>query len=230
PLPIRSHVGSWISVDSRLLVDASDARVVVIGADGGTRNLLSSFDKGRVVARFAPDRSGSFTVQVVADVEGGPRPVLEARVDADVSASTNAAIDPMPGEATCTEGDADVRSTCILQSIRGSFRVPDLARDARLDRVAVAHARAMMRANDVAHDAGDGDPTRRFEDAGLRPKIVGENVAHAESAVAAMRSLWASPSHRANTVSTELDRYGLAAVTAPDGSVWVALELAGALR
>lgn len=228
PLPIRSHVGSWLSIDSRVLVDASDARVLVIGADGGTRTLLSSFDRGRVVARFAPDRAGSFTVQVVADVEGGPRPVIEARVDADVAPSASAEL--MPGETSCEGPDADAQFVCILHAIRRSFRRSALTRDLRLDRIALAHARAMMAAKDVAHDAGDGDPRRRFEDAGLEPKIVAENVAHAEDALAAMRALYASPSHRANLVSSELGRYGLAAVTAPDGSLWVSLELADAVE
>ncbi|MGH7282674.1 MAG: CAP domain-containing protein [Polyangiaceae bacterium] len=230
PLPIHAHVGTWLTLDSRLLVAASDARAVLIEPGGSTRRLLSSYDGGEVLARFTPDRAGVFTVQVVADVDGGPRPVLEARVIADVPPAAIPSSDAVPGEKECGEQNGEAAFACILQSIRSQNRLELLTHDARLDALARAHAHAMMASNDLAHDAGDGDPTRRFEEAGIVTKIVGENVAHAESLVGAVRSLYASPSHRDNMLSPELDRFGVAVLVAPDGSVWVVEELAADSR
>lgn len=226
PLAMRSHVGSWLTIDSHLLVPANAGRAMVIEPDGTTRRLLSSFDAGRVLARFAPDRAGVFTVQVVADVDGGPRPVLEARVSADAASASIVSNDEMPGEKECAEQTDDSAFICIIQSIRSQNRLRSLTRDARLDALARAHARAMMASNDVAHDAGDGDPARRFDDAGISAKTIGENVAHAESVFGAARSLYASPSHRDNMLSPDLDRFGVAVLVGSDGSAWVVEELA----
>lgn len=228
PLPMHSHVGSWLTVEARLLVSASDARAVLIEPDGTTRRLLASFDDGRVLARFAPDRSGTFTVQVVADVEGGPRPVLEARITAD-SPSANIATNSSIDEAACASANGDPAIACMIQSFRRENRLDSLSRDARLDALAKAHAAAMIASKNLAHDAGDGDPVARFENANLSARIVGENVAHAESVKKAEDSLEASPSHRENLISREFDHVGVAAVTDADGSVWVVEEFAAGL-
>ncbi len=226
PLPMHSHVGSWLTVESHLLVAASDARVVVTEPDGATRRLLASFDQGRVLARFAPDRSGIFTVQVVADVDGGPRPVLEARVAADASSSAAASSDP--SSEKCAAGDSEI--ACMIQSFRRQNQLNPLTRDDRLDAIANAHARVMIATKNLAHDAGDGDPVARFQNANLSARVVGENVARAESIVAAQKSLFASPSHRDNLLSREFDRYGVAAIFDADGNVWVVEEFAAGLR
>ena len=50
---------------------ATGAHVVLVGPGGEPHNLPSSFDGTTLRARFAPDRPGAFTVQVVADVATG---------------------------------------------------------------------------------------------------------------------------------------------------------------
>jgi uncharacterized protein YkwD len=84
----------------------------------------------------------------------------------------------------------------------------------------------MMAAGTVAHDVGDGDPAERVRAFGLRARVVGENVAHAQSTRLAHRALFESPSHRANLVRDDFSRIGTAALTDTDGSVWVAEVLA----
>jgi uncharacterized protein YkwD len=229
PLPMRSHVGSWLTIDSRLLVSASDARAVLIEPDGTTRRLLASYDDGRVLARFAPDRSGIFTVQVVADVDGGPRPVLEARITADAP-SAAVASSSHADENACVSPSTDATITCMIQSFRRENRLDSFARDARLDALAKAHAAAMIASKNLAHDAGDGDPVARFENANLSARIVGENVAHAESVAKAHESLCSSPSHRDNLLSREFDHVGVAAIVDAEGTVWVVEEFAAELR
>ena len=83
PLPTETHVGTWLSVEARLLVPASGARVVVMGPTGLPRSVPTQLQGGRIRAQLALDRPGAFTVQIVADTAQGPRPVLEAELFAD---------------------------------------------------------------------------------------------------------------------------------------------------
>jgi len=220
PLPTRAHPGTWLTVEAQLLVPADAARVVVAGPDGAPRTVPASFADRRVRARFAPDRPGAFVVQVVADVDGGPRPVLEARVFADAPPARTTA--PAPGEdAAAPSARPDDALAAMALSLRRSLALPPLERDARLDAIALAHATAMRRARAVVHDAGDGDPTRRVQSAGLSPAVVGENVAHAEAAALAHRALYASPSHRANLLRPGFRKIGVAAVAGDGDGIWV---------
>lgn len=224
PLPTRSHAGSWLTIEAKLLVPASGARVVVALENTAPRTLLSSFDPAtsRVKARFAPDRPGTFTVQVLADVAGGPRPVLEARVFADVEPPSTLPDSAAPGEAA-GKGVADPVAALVkmIDALRAEQKLGPLARDPRLDAVAEAHARRMKETRTVAHDVGDGGPADRLQSANVPATVAGENVARAASAVAAHRMLWASPSHRANLVRADFDRLGVGVIPEGDGTYWV---------
>jgi uncharacterized protein YkwD len=190
----------------------------------------TSFDGRRIRARFAADRPGEFTVQVVANVETGPRPVLEARLFADVDPPAALAAEAAPGEQAgqgLTGAEALERMVGALRAAQG---LRALARDRRLDALALAHARRMRDARTVGHDVGDGDPSKRFGDAGLVARASGENVAHAQTPALAHRALFASPSHRTNLVRADYTHLGVASVDGPDGSVWVAEVFAADLR
>jgi len=222
-LPTRTHVGSWLSIDAKMLVPATGAHVVLVGPGGEAHNVTSSFDGTWVRARFAPDRAGAFTVQVVADVATGPRPVLEAQTFADVEPPTQMPNLAAPGEsAGAGVTDERVALAAMVQALRRARGLSALRRDARLDAIAAAHARRMKAAHTVGHDLGDGDPAERLQNAGLSTREAGENVAHAQSVVLAHRALWQSPSHRANLERAQYDTFGIAVLDDADGSVWVA--------
>src|SRR5690606_8111615 len=89
PLPVRARTGEWLTLSAKLHVPARRATVVVLGPRGLPRTVPTSLDpgSGRARARFALDRPGAFTVQLVGDLEEGPKPLLEARVFADVEPS-----------------------------------------------------------------------------------------------------------------------------------------------
>jgi hypothetical protein len=197
PLPLRTHTGSWLTVDARVLVPASMAHVVVVGPSGTPRNVPTSFENGHVRARFAADRPGAFTVQVVADVATGPRPVIEASVFADVDPPQEPVSSAAPGElAGAGAPDPATGLTRMIGALRSESDLRAVARDPRLDALASAHARRMLQAHTVGHDVGDGDPAQRVQNAGIPVRATGENVAHAPSVALAHRSLYASPSHR----------------------------------
>jgi uncharacterized protein YkwD len=233
PLPTRARAGQWLAVEARLRVPARGGKVMVLGPSGAPRALATAFDGVTLRARFAPDRPGEFAVQVVADVEGGPRPVLEARVFADAEPPSSPSDRIAPGEhaegVPADSGDDD-RLASMLFAARSVAEIRPLHRDGRLDALAREHALRMAAAHDLSHDAGDGSPVDRLHAAGLDARDFGENVAHAPSVALAHRALWASPSHRANLLGAEFDRVGVGVARDERGDAWVAETFAGELR
>jgi uncharacterized protein YkwD len=224
PLPVRVRSGNWVDVEARLLVPTSSAKLIVLGPSGAPYAVPTAFDGQRVRARFRADRPGAFLVQLLANVAGGPRPVLEANVYADVSPPTSFFTDAAPGEPKePLPADAD-RGAALLRMVnqaRATEQSPPLVRDPALDALAQAHAEAMRRTRRIAHDAGDGDPKTRVEAANLDILAAGENVAHALDVARAHRALWASPSHRENLLEPRFDRIGIGMALDSDGSIWV---------
>ena len=222
PLPVRARVGNWLALEARLLVPASEAKVVLLGPSGAPRPVPTSLVGGRVSSRFALERRGRFLIQVLADVAGGPRPVLEALVFADVEPPGAPAPDGAPGEEAGGEfSDPAQAIERMLAIARQKERLPPLVRVPALDRVALEHAEAMRDAGRIGHDVGRGNPAARVAAAGLSVKGAGENVAHAMSVIHAHRSLHASPSHRANMLSPAFDSVGIGVAADRDGTLWV---------
>jgi hypothetical protein len=230
PLPVFARTGQWLTVEATMRVPAGGARVVVLGPSGAPLTLLASFDGRTLRARFAPDRRGELALQVIADVGGGPRPVLEATVFADVAPPAHQDPRPAPGEEAGGAGGCDDdRLARMVSAARAWAGLPPLARDPRLDAVAREHARRMAHARRLAHDVGDGDPVERLRATGLSADDVGENVAHAATLALAHRAIWASPSHRANLLRNDFDRLGIAVVRDERGDAWVVETFAGRL-
>lgn len=224
PLPVRLRAGAWVDVDAQLLVPASDAKVIVLGPSGAPYAVPTTFDGRSARARFRADRPGAFLVQLLASVAGGPRPVLEASVYADVEPPTSFFGDRAPGEpAAPLPAGADLGAALLsmVNQARATEQSPPLTREPALDAIAQAHAEAMRRLKRIAHDAGDGDPRSRVEAAELDILAAGENVAHALDAARAHRALWASPSHRENLLEPRFDRIGIGIAVDADGSIWV---------
>ena len=220
-LPTRVRVGQWLDVRATLRVPASDAKLVILGPRGAPHPVPTSFSDGQVRARFNADAPGAWLVQLLAAVDGGPRPLLEALVFAGTEPPSELTVPKAPGEdAAQSSSDPSAALYAMVNAARQSERLPPLTRDARLEQLARAHAEAMRRARKTAHDAGDGDLNQRLEQQGLQ-LAAGENVAHAGSATLAQRALWASPSHRENLLFPGFDMLGIGVAADPDGTLWV---------
>jgi uncharacterized protein YkwD len=229
PLPMRARTGQWLSLEARLRTAARGATVVVLGPSGATRTVPSWMDGATVRARFAAEAPGRLSVQVVADLPGGPRPVIEADVLVDSDPATMPEAGQAPGEEAVGQGDDDEQLARMVAAARASAGLAPLVRDARLDAMAREHARRMAAAHELAHDAGDGDPPERMRQAGLDAHVLGENVAHAPTVALAHRALWRSPSHRMNLLRADFDRVGVAVVRDEGGEAWVVEVFAGGL-
>ena len=231
PLPTRSRTGEWLTLEARLHVAARSAKLVVLGPHGSPRTVPTALDPvtGIARARFALDQPGAFTVQLVADVAEGPRPVLEARVFADTTPPASGEEPPAPGEEAAGATDDDAALTRMIGALRTFEGASSLARDAKLDALARAHAEHMRDGRSVAHDLGDGDFRQRFEAEGtIDARAVGENVAHAPTLQLAHRALHASPSHRINLLRADYTHIGIGIARAGDGSVYVCETVASA--
>jgi len=227
PLPTRARTGQWLSVSANTLVPTTAAKLVVLGPRGAPHAVPTSFDGRSLRARFNADRAGAWLVQVLAAVEGGPRPLLEALVFAGVEPSPELARSSAPGEEEASGKTPERALYAMIDRARASEGLAPLARAEELEALARAHAEAMRRAHKTAHDAGDGDLEERLERAGLRLQA-GENVAHAASAALAQRALWSSPSHRENLLLPAYDSVGVGVAADADGTLWVCEVFASA--
>lgn len=231
PLPTRARTGQWLSLEARLRTAVRGASVVVLDPNGGTRIVPSWIEGATVRARFAAEGPGPLSVQVVADLLSGPRPVIEADVLVDVDPSASPTLGPAPGEEdTLRPGTDDDGLAQMVAAARSAAGLGVLVRDARLDALARAHAQRMAAAHELAHDVGDGDPSERLRQANLDARAVGENVAHAPSVMLAHRAIWRSPSHRMNLLRPDFERIGVAIVREAGGDVWAVELFAGGLR
>jgi uncharacterized protein YkwD len=223
PLPTRARVGQWLTLEAKMLVPASEAKVVLLGPRGAPKTVLASLEDGRVRSTFAVDANGPWLVQVLATVSTGPRPAIEAIVYAGVEPPAVFSSARVPGEdagkGALDDADAVLR---MINAARASEGLGDVRRDAALDRLAAAHADAMRKKNLVGHDVGDGDVMARAQAAGVSTgKVLGENVANAPTIERAHRALWGSPSHRTNLLYAGYRSVGVGVVR--DGGVaWIA--------
>lgn len=222
PLPTVTRVGSWLNFEAELAVDATAARVLLVGPDGDPQQVPTSQTGRKVRSRFAAASPGRWLVQLLASTEVGPRPVLEAMLYVDVAPEPHFVDRPVPGETEAPPGaPPNVALELMVAGARRATGRPELLRDRALDVVALDHAMAMQRAAKVGHDVGAGSTKERLARAGLQARLAGENVVHAADPLRAHRALWASPSHRTNLLHRGFSRWGLGVTTGLDGSLWV---------
>jgi uncharacterized protein YkwD len=222
PVATRARAGQWLRFDARMLVPATSAKLIVLGPDGSPRNVPTTLHEDQVEATFAVERAGPFAVQLLANTDRGPRPVLEASVFVDVAPPTRWVSWPAPGESesvgTRNERDA---LRAMVNAARATEELPALAASDTLDRSAGEQARAMLEAHVLAHDAGEGGPAERLRRLGVSITSAGENVAHEMSLARAHRALWWSPSHRGNLLDPRFHELGVGVARDPDGSLWI---------
>lgn len=215
------RAGSWIDFEALLHAETSDASLVVMGPSGLPKHVPTSRAGQHVRSRFHADKPGRWVAQLLGSISSGPRPLLEVEIYADVPPPSSADSSPAPGEVAVS-GPPELRLETWVNRVRSQHRLPALRRNPKLDALARAHAEAMRDAGRLAHDVGDGNPKQRMEEAGLEPRLAGENVARARSLERAHRALWLSPSHRGNLLHPRFTQLGIGVVEDPQGNLWVA--------
>jgi hypothetical protein len=227
PLPLRARTGQWLRLEARPLAAVRDARLLLLGPDGGApRSIPGRLQPGAFHAAFSLDGAGLWRLQLLLDAGAGPRPALEAWVFADVPPDIGAALRAAPGEGQGpppSAGRDELRAALsyMIDAGRRSQGFQPLRRDWALDDLAQRHAEAMLARGQTAHDVGLGLPTERVARAGIRARRVGENVARARSIERAHRALWDSPSHRGNMLDPGFVALGIGVARAEPNDVWV---------
>ncbi|HKP63657.1 MAG TPA: CAP domain-containing protein, partial [Polyangiales bacterium] len=160
-------------------------------------------------------------LQLVAHGASGPRPIAER--------SSSPASDPQPSAAELQiDGPLDAHGVYdVLMQLRERHGSKTQLRDNRLARQAASsHARDVCAQGRVVHELEPGvDPETRVARAGLRARLVGETVARAADAGAAMRALWASPSHSLTLVEPRFTDVGIGLATDEQGKTCLVVLL-----
>lgn len=217
PVPTQVEPGSWLALEAHLLVSATDATVLLLPPVGLPRRLRTKVEDSTIKARFPIETEGTWLVQLMATVQGGPRPVAQLNVTAGTLPPDAPDAQTVPGEeAADPKLDNDDALFAAVNAAREDQGLPSLKRNRRLDAIARAHSEEMMRQGRISHDTGKGDPAYRVENSGLHPKATGENVALAGSAVRLHRALWGSPSHRENMLLLRWNELGVAVIKGKD--------------
>lgn len=101
----------------------------------------------------------------------------------------------------------------LLNEERIKRGLAPLKMDEKIRMVARAHSEDMFRRGYFAHDSPDGvTPAERLDQAGIRYRVMGENLALAPDVQLAHKGLMESPSHRANILFPEYRKVGIGAV------------------
>ncbi len=109
----------------------------------------------------------------------------------------------------------------LNQDRAAAGRLP-LTRDLTIRVAARNHGTDMFAFGFLSHTSRDGrTPWDRVVSAGMRPHVVGENLAYASGVREANTLLMESPGHRANILSPEYHRVGIGVVDGGDRGVIV---------
>jgi uncharacterized protein YkwD len=229
--PRTLRVGQWQPLRARLLTPARSATVVVTEPNSAPYTLPATLRDGVVSAQFVARRPGVFGVQVLPELADGPRPVIEFQCFVDVpapSAFEEETAAQAPHVAIAPDSDAESALLTRINHDRAAAGLAALRPSPALQRLAQAHAERMAEAHTLAHDVGQGPPTKRVLDARVDATWVGENVAFARDVRHAADTLWQSPSHRKNQLEPRFTDVGIGVQWDADAqSLWVCQLFAG---
>ncbi len=182
----------------------SKPHLVIESRDGSPKRInVSGADLARGVA-LAPELDAR-RVQLVAEGPSGPRPVSEISLDQTAAAPEPGMAEPT-SDGSVVQGVQGVRGPrsrpiesllARLDAFRAEAGAGSLRSNALLTKSAQQHASRVCELGRVAHrlEGGD-DPEARLRAERISARAVGEAVARAQSADAALRAVLDSPSHR----------------------------------
>lgn len=125
-----------------------------------------------------------------------------------------------PSPATSPDARAR-RMLALLNQARQERGLGALAWSEDLAAVAEAHSRDMLARSYFAHVDPEGDAlAARVRAAGLRYRMIGENLGLAPDVERAHQTLMQSPSHRENMLNPAFEEAGIGLVEVPEGQAF----------
>lgn len=165
-------------------------------------------------ARIEFPERGRYTVEVVAEGEGGPEVAALLTVSAG-GAPLDAPGPSAPEADPATPAAAEAAVVRTLNSTRRRHGLPALTPAPELAEVARRHSAAMAAQRRVAHVLpGSGELGGRLRAAGIPYRRAYENVARASTALGAHEATEESPAHRGNLLQPDATRVGVGIVRA----------------
>lgn len=203
--------------------------LVVETADGSPKRIdvtMAQLKQGVAL----PAELGAKRVQLVAEGPGGPRPVSELSLDGEVKVVRPVLAAPAPDEA---EGSRGPRSRPLstlfarLDGFRSELGVGTLRPNNLLSGSAQRHAERVCELGRVAHRLdGSDDPETRLREEHISARSVGEAIARAASADAALAAVLDSPSHRMAISERRFTDAGVGQATDDHGNTCLVVLLA----
>lgn len=137
------------------------------------------------------------------------------------------ALAPLAATAGCATPPDAARlvadAATAVNAARKANGLAPLAKDARLDQAALAHACWMAETGTFSHKGAGGSlPKKRIKATGYRTRLTAENIAWGQRSGAEVVQTWMeSPGHRRNILMSSLDEYGLGVALMKGRIVWV---------
>lgn len=196
-----------------ILVVVSLLRLVPAVDDTLEGSVVGTVASGPVASAIVGSIVGDDVLDAVLSLEsrlGARRVVLEGDDRVEIDRAD-------PDELTDHPGDAESLYLMLNETRLDEGQAP-VAWSSELAGVALGHAREMYLDGYVSHFSPvTGRAGDRVVAAGLRFRVVGENLALAASARSIHAGFLESPGHHENLVRAEFDQVGIAAVAGPLG-------------
>jgi len=216
PIPRALPAAGSFLLDAVVDVKYKDPEVFVTHGDGNTERLdLKLGHAGGFQTTVACGaRTGREQVEITASDASGSTVLANFPVWCATAPPSSLTVDPslIEGPVTTTE-NAEKQLLGLVNRDRQAARLPALAWDEAVAKVARAHSEEMRRTKNVAHISPvTGSAADRVRAAKIKTAVVLENVARAYGVGEAHQGLMNSPGHRANVLSTAATNIGIGAV------------------
>jgi uncharacterized protein YkwD len=226
PVPRKVPTGTEVRLEAELARGYGAPAIAVTDPDGRvTRESLGP--DAHFVYTLRTAHAGEYTLELLASGPEGLTVVAMVPVMVGGELQTRApSVDGAP-----VESDARAVTEHLLRAIRDERKkrkLPALAVDVRLTQIARSHSEDMVEHGFIAHTSKrTGDATARVEHAGLKARLVLENIGRGYSASELHRGLMESPGHRGNILHPDARQIGIGVVAEREGEryAFIATEL-----
>ncbi|HEY6879134.1 MAG TPA: CAP domain-containing protein [Polyangiales bacterium] len=226
PVPRSTAPGTEVRLDAELARGYGSPTIAVTDPEGRvTRESLGS--EPHFVYTLRPASTGEYTLELLAS---GPEGLTVIAIVPVMVGGELEQVAPTVDQ-TPVEHDARAVGEHLLSAIeeeRRKHKLPPLTIDVRLTEIALAHSEDMVAHGFIAHTSKrTGDATARLNHAGLKARLVLENIGRGYSASELHRGLMESPGHRGNILHPDARQIGIGVVAEREGDryAFIATEL-----
>ncbi|MBK9518463.1 MAG: CAP domain-containing protein [Anaeromyxobacter sp.] len=215
PLPRRLEAGQKAAVTGALTGELENPKLLISDAQGRLTTLEQP--PGRAFkGEVACDRPGRIVVEVRGEEMGNERVLATVPVACGLPLATSA---PVAEPAWPTEPAAlEKKMAGLIDAERAAAGLPALTWSEPVEKIARALSEAMRDGAKGGVTAVPVNIVQRLGEADIQAPVILQNPAAAVGADQAHDRLLASPSHRANVMSTEVTHGGLGVAVGTDAS------------